>query len=106
MSPWTIYSYLALWHPSQLNIFKNKLKIPTNNWIHACSKNCCRPSKTESASAMDEGNNKLERRVTTITMAKMELPDCILHPMPTAMWKKGQMILKLSDSVITPCNLY
>ena len=59
-------------------LFKNK--IPTN-WIHACSKNCCRPSKTdhESASAMDEGNNE-ERKVTTTTMAEMELPDRILHP--------------------------
>ena len=58
-------------------LFKNK--IPTN-WIHACSKNCCRPSKTDiNASAMDEGNNEA-RRVTTTTMTEMELPDRILHP--------------------------
>ena len=61
-------------------ILKNK--IPTS-WIHACSKNCCRPSKTRT-DAFNGGNN--EARVSpavtasTATTTEVELPDRILHP--------------------------
>ena len=70
-------------------ILKNK--IPTSCWIHACSKNCCRPSKTDT-SATDEGNSEAQVsptvKVITTTMTAMELPDRIMHPdRYIAMWK-------------------
>ena len=59
-------------------IFKSK--IPTT-LIHACNKNCCRPSKTDTS---DEGNNGSRESpavtMTTTTMTEVELPDRILHP--------------------------
>jgi hypothetical protein len=59
-------------------MFKNK--IPTN-WIHACGKNCCRPSKSGTSDERNkEGRVSPTVTVTTTTMTEMELPDRIVHP--------------------------